>query len=94
MEGLFRGNDNALLQIRMGYNKFTRADFMWSPSLKELDLRHNQIKELCILNNYPSLVKLVLIGNQLETLDFNKLQLPVLELLNIGMLRIKQIITD
>jgi Leucine-rich repeat (LRR) protein len=81
IEGL--PNDNMVEKIRMNCNRFTRADFMHAHSLKELYLNHNKIVHLHIGRNYPSLGKLSLIGNQLEILDFTKLDLPCLEILDL-----------
>jgi Leucine-rich repeat (LRR) protein len=84
----------------MSYNNFTRVDFFSSKSLDSLELRHNKITELRITNNYPSLSRLNLNNNQLETLDFTIINLPSLETLLVGMYttkiehnRIRQIIT-
>jgi Leucine-rich repeat (LRR) protein len=77
--------DNTVQKILMGWNNFTRADFMRSKSLEKLELMHNKISELKILNNYPSLLKLDIRNNQIETLDFTVLNLPSLEILDAGM---------
>jgi Leucine-rich repeat (LRR) protein len=69
----------------MSWNHFTRADFMYSSSLKELYLNHNKIAHLNIGKNYPSLRILSIIGNELEILDFTKLDLPCLEILHTCM---------
>jgi Leucine-rich repeat (LRR) protein len=81
IEGL--PNDNMVEKIRMNWNHFTTTDFMHAHSLKELYLNHNKIAYLHIGRNYPSLAKLSLIGNELEILDFNKLDLPCLEILDL-----------
>jgi Leucine-rich repeat (LRR) protein len=85
----------------MSYNNFTKVDLFSSKSLYSLELCHNKIIELRTTNNYPSLSRLDISNNQLETLDFTIINLPSLETLLVGIYttktehnRIRQIITN
>jgi Leucine-rich repeat (LRR) protein len=89
MKGLPR--DNNVQKIKMNWNNFTRADFISSKSLKELWLNHNKIRSLQINSSYPSLTRLMLIDNQLEVLDFTMLNLPCLDILQLGTPNLTQI---
>jgi Leucine-rich repeat (LRR) protein len=89
MKGLPR--DNIVQNIKMNWNNFTRADFISSKSLIELELCHNKIRSLQINSSYPSLTRLVLIDNQLEVLDFTMLNLPSLDILDLGTPNLTQI---
>jgi Leucine-rich repeat (LRR) protein len=89
MKGLPR--DNNVQKIKMNWNNFTRADFISSKSLIELELCHNKIRSLQINSSYPSLTRLVLIDNQLEVLDFTMLNLPSLDILDLGTPNLTQI---
>ena len=84
--------DDVVERIKMNGNRFTKINLFRSKSLERLFLNHNQIRMMDVDNNYPSLLELSLIHNELETLDFSVLGLPKLVILNVSNNRIRRIV--